>query len=565
MASEANRGRLTEERIFSQLHAALPADEYVIHTNLDWTAFKGERTTRAEGEIDVVVCHRTKGVLVFEIKGGGLEYDVCKDDWTSIDASRKRHTIKDPMKQARDGTRHLLTMAERDPVLSHGGRFPLPIGFGAILPDTGWKKELPLNWQPELAIDRSDLNELRKAIDGAFDYWLERFPPRKELHQAQWQHLNARLSPKGTRVVSLASIIARDEETLVDLTMQQMRALAMLRAFPRLRVQGCAGSGKTMLAVEEAKRLAGEGKRVLLLCFNRLLAGYLRQATENADEVVASGFHELCWSICEEVGVEPQKPGADLDTTTYWREQLPLTAFEQLDRYEPRFDAVIVDEGQDFLPDWWAMIESLLTPDGRLVFFYDPNQDIFETGAAIPIDSPPAQLTINCRSTAAINRAARAVGEVTFPCEDGPVPGELPEFRESGSAREVQKSLSSKLTELVDSQGLKSNSILVLSPRRLEKSSLDGKDKIGYFRLVEEQPSNSAEIRFATLQSFKGLEADVILMFDVDLDHKTWVPANMNVAFSRAKHRLAVWLTPGQVERLQDGAAAGNCGVGGTV
>ena len=393
-------------------------------------------------------------------------------------------------------------------------------------------------------------------IEGAFDYWNTRFPPKSTLQPPQWQHLNARLSPKGTKTVSLANVLAREDEELIELTNEQIRALGLLRAIRRLKVQGCAGSGKTVLAVAEAKRLGAQGKQVLLLCFNRLLANHLQTVLADAPGVVAFGFHELCKKTCDDLGVDPTDPGSQDNPNEYWRTHLPLVAFSHLREWETRYDAVIVDEGQDFRADWWEMVECLVRPDGRLVVFYDPNQDIFAVDGAIPIDGDPAQLTVNCRSTAAINRAARAVGEVVFPCEDGPVEGEPPTVRAGDTAKNLVGELSGLLTELIDRQRLKTDSVVILSPRRLENSSLKGQTKIGSFELVEDTPLAQRQVLFATLQRFKGLEADVVLLIDLDLDSASCRPENLYVGFSRAKHRLHIWAGQDQVERLR-GIVAG--------
>ncbi len=553
MAPGAHREPLTaEQAVHAELLRALPAKEYAVHANVDWLAHGEAPPGRAEGEGDLVVCHPERGVLVLEVKGGGVACDLGRKAWWSIDRTGQRRAIQDPMRQAAATARHLLEVARRDAVLAHDGGFPLPVGHGVVTPHTTWRpSDLPLHWPRELVLDADALRDLGGAVTRAFDYWAGRFPPRRRLEPPQWRHLNARLSPKVTRAACLSALIADEERRLVELTNQQIAAMQMFRLFPRLKISGCAGSGKTLLAVAEARRLAAEGRRVLLLVYNRLLAEFLGRVLADAPGVTATGFHAFCHQICAVAGVTPPTPPAGDDARTYWVERFPDFAFEQLDRFPDRFDAVIVDEGQDFRANWWAMVELLLHPEGRLVVFYDPNQDIFGAGAAIPIDAPPALLTRNCRSTAALNRAACAVGQVPFPSEGSDVEGEPPEVVAYRHADEVPAQLRERVRRLVHSERVARSAVVVLSPRRLEKSCLAGAaQQAGLTLVADREPASAEELRYATLQSFKGLEADVVLLVDVDLEHKTSAPANLYVAFSRARHRLVVWAKEAQAAQL---------------
>jgi hypothetical protein len=542
----------SERKVVDALLAALPAHEYTVHANVEWMAFADSPAGRAQGEADVVICHPKKGVLVLEVKTGGIEIDAAQDAVWSIDRKGARHRIDDPLKQAQASARHILDLGKRDATLSPSNKgLPVPVGGAAVLPHVRWKKELPLRWPEDLVLDAGDLTELRTAVDRAFTYWATRFPPRGVLDTAQWRRLNQVLSPRTARAMTLKATLEAEEKELVELTNQQIRALEMLRLFPRLKVRGCAGSGKSLLAAAEARRLASEGTETLLLVFNRRLAAALSQTLGANSHLTVCTFHQLCRDICAAAGVTPPAPPEGGNDATYWREVLPALAFEHLGRFAQRFGAVLVDEGQDFYPDWWALIELLLSPQGRLVVLYDPNQDIFHTGGAIPIDGPPAELTVNCRSTAAINRAACAVGDLAFPSASGPVEGEPPELVEYARPEDLERLVGKRLKRLLHDEHLASRDVVIVSPRRRAHSALGTNARIGDYTLVEETPSSQHEVLYATLQSFKGLEASVVLLVDLDLDHATCAPRNLYVAFSRAKHRLVLYVRAEQAERLR--------------
>ncbi|MCC6810741.1 MAG: NERD domain-containing protein, partial [Deltaproteobacteria bacterium] len=130
-----SQSRSSAERfVFERLLAALPSDQYAIHDSVEWMAVPSAPPGRAEGEIDFVICHRTRGVLVLEVKGGGVEFDTATGEWWSIDRHGARHAIADPMRQARQSARHLVG-ALKDAV---GGFLPIPVGSAVAFPDVRW-------------------------------------------------------------------------------------------------------------------------------------------------------------------------------------------------------------------------------------------------------------------------------------------------------------------------------------------------------------------------------------------------------------------------------------------
>jgi hypothetical protein len=140
-----------------------------------------------------------------------------------------------------------------------------------------------------------------------------------------------------------------------------------------------------MLAAAKAERLAREGYRTLLVCFNQRLATTLRrELLEAPDAAKASGslevttFHRLCETLGERAGVlpaRPEEPGPE-----WWDEALPHTleaATEALP--DERFHAIVVDEGQDFEARWFDALEALLVDPGHDVLwvFHDPGQALY--------------------------------------------------------------------------------------------------------------------------------------------------------------------------------------------
>jgi superfamily I DNA and RNA helicase len=158
----------------------------------------------------------------------------------------------------------------------------------------------------------------------------------------------------------------QEEEIIrIRLTEQQARLLRALGTRKRAAICGGAGTGKTLLAVERAKSLARLGAKTLLLCYNRGLADHLKVVTEGISNLHPMSFHQLCdWRI----RVVSSEQGRDLLSEarqTYPDEdcfdvQLPLALALSTEASNFRYDAVVVDEGQDFRDEFWFPLTCLL-------------------------------------------------------------------------------------------------------------------------------------------------------------------------------------------------------------
>jgi hypothetical protein len=154
----------------------------------------------------------------------------------------------------------------------------------------------------------------------------------------------------------LAADVAADEARIA-LSATQFGALDLLSAQRRALVLGVAGSGKTLLAAEKARRLAAQGFKVLLTCFNRPLAEHLAATIGQLEGVTVRTFHGLA----EELGREARLIGPNPAHDTAYFDELPNVLDQALRALpERRFDAIVVDEGQDLDAVWWLPLLDLL-------------------------------------------------------------------------------------------------------------------------------------------------------------------------------------------------------------
>lgn len=285
-------------------------------------------------------------------------------------------------------------------------------------------------------------------------------------------------------------------------------------------MRGEAGTGKTLLIVTEARRLAAEGRRVLVLCFNRPLGAWLRELLADvADLVSVAAYHDHCLEILRKSGAPPPVgEGGD-----HWR-QIAEAALAALPRTTARFDAILVDEAQDFEPDWWLVIGELL-----------------------PFSEPVYRLRRNCRNTRPIAAFARqAIGLVDTCGLAGLPDGPEPAMHEVDSAETERDAVRRVLHDLIHEQGLAPAQVVMLGGHRLGNSSFSGAYRLGNFTVQDAaEPETPNTIRYATVHKFKGLEADAVLLVGIGEPSGHYGPDDrrrfVHVGGSRARAVLHVF------------------------
>lgn len=316
----------------------------------------------------------------------------------------------------------------------------------------------------------------------------------------------------------------------------------------RYRVRGGAGSGKTVLAVETAKRLAEQGKRVLLLCYNRHLADHLARDVgaweAGPGTIEARNFHSLCARAHFEVhGRRMDVPETSDARTAFWNDEAPLFLLEAIEsgKMQP-WDAIVVDEGQDFSSGWWTVLQDALcdAERGHLLVFYDPSQNIFERDDSVP-DSPSFRLTTNFRNTKRIAEVVRSLGDSKMRPSPRCPEGAPPSIHEQLSPAKMRHVLSQLMSKFTEQDGLAPEQITILTPHTRPKSSLADMETLGRLHLTHDPADRRGKVLHTTIGKFKGLESDVVVLADIDpRDHRCSRRARY-VAASRARHLLYVY------------------------
>lgn len=493
-----------EREMYYRLQNHLEDDWTVIHS-LPW--LDDSRPRLSQGECDFLLLHPRHGLLVLEVKSGTPQYDGPTDQWRYDDGTR----LKDPFSQARRAMHFLRERLESgSPAWRQAG---LPYGCAVAFPDAdAVHGPLRPDMNTDLLLLEPDLDNLQARVIQALGRFAEPAPASRP--EAVASALEA-LRPSLRLVATLAPAIERASRELVRLTEEQAEVLEGLAGNRRLVVRGGAGTGKTLLIVTEARRLAAEGQRVLVLCFNRPLAAYLRELLADvAGPVAAATFHDHCLELLREAGI-PAPGGTGKES---WA-RLAEAALGALPQTKGRFDAVLVDEAQDFEPDWWLVVEELLADTAKSHFhlFLDEHQNLYGREGQLPFTGPEFRLRRNCRNTRPIAAfARRAIGLVDEANLARLPAGPAPVVHEVDSAEAERDAVRRVVHELIHEQGLAPAQLVILGCHKIGNSSFAEVRRLGNHSVRDvSEPAAVNAIRYSTVHKFKGLEADAVLLVGI--------------------------------------------------
>jgi hypothetical protein len=545
-------GWFAEKNLFEALRTGLADEFHVFH---DY-AYLGNRLPR-EGAIDFLVVHRELGLLAIECKGDGVH---LRGDGTWMRVApggREEPLDESPFRQSQRHIKELVD--ELRPKITHlfpelGGVFPFVYGHAVAFPAASADRlgQLPAEVSPRIVLYSEDLTRLATLIPEILGYWGSGRPPARVLDERQFTQFRKHvLLPRWRLAPTFGARLELESQAIVRLSDEQVEVLRSVVSAPRLLVRGGAGSGKTLLALELARAAALEGRQVLLTCFNIALARWIGEVVADwgplADRVRAATFHDLCHEAAAAIGDIPPRPpaGNKPAAETYWSGVLPERFLAALTAGRMgRYDAVIVDEGQDFHRDWFDLLEGLLRDPrhGTFVIFNDPAQDIFATGCKLP-GYPTTDLGVNFRNTRSIAAYLHGLAErAAAPFSRNPE-GEPPVFhRQPPGAGEAARAVDRLVEDLVVEKQVPPGRITVIAPHTKENSCLGGVDHLAGQRLSTDPLDRAGAVLCTTIQKFKGLEADVVILVDVREDDLFCGRAFLYTAAARARVLLHVFM-----------------------
>ncbi len=538
-----------EAKVYRALRAALPQD-FVVLFQVEWILRREEEQAK-DGETDFLVCHPDRGYVCIEVKGGGVGFDATNGEWFSVDRNRQKHAINNPINQAlkaKYSIRSKLNEHQRWRDLALGNVLR---GHAVFFPDIGDANALSRPDMPAALIGcAKDLRDPRAWIDGVFAFWGNDSPGFASIGRRGVEVVRDVFARSFVVAPLVASRLAEQEARRLVLTQDQVRVLDFLRSRRRVAVSGGAGTGKTVLALEKARRLAAEGFRTLLTCYNRQLADHLSHLCVGTTNLEVMSFHQLCHRQVERAN---RASGRDLVTeakVTYpgkdvYEVQLPNALAYSLEVLPDRYDAIVCDEGQDFRDEFWVPLELLLSDYDRspLYVFYDDNQNLYARAGTFPIRDEPFTLTTNCRNTAPIHEAAYRHYK-GIPVSPPDIQGDDVQFDESPSRDAQAAKINARIVDLIARQGVAAGDITVLIADAVRKTEYYAALR----RLplpkpatwLEEGVRSNNTVLIDTIQRFKGLESPVVILWGLDTIDVTRSEELLYVGMSRAKSLLVL-------------------------
>lgn len=515
---EDYHGSYGEFQIFESLKQ-LPNDWYIYHS-LNWKdRSKNGRITW--GEADFVIFNKNYGILVVEVKSGGISFKDGKWLQTRLDNS-EINEMKNPFNQANRSKYKLID--EIDYKLPYGDRcfIDKAVWFPSISNDELQKANLPLEYDSKLILTKESLNNPLQSILSIYNFYNS--TRYTMLSRNSENVILETIMPSFNLVPSASNIKDEADYVFYQLTNEQKKVLDFISDQQTVAIQGSAGTGKTFIAVEQAKRLSSD-KKVLFLCFNKFLYYHL----DNKCKLNNVDYYNLHTFLSK-------NSSDDISTDEKCLKALKSIDFANTLDYQ----AIIIDEAQDIndkiLIEFYEICKRL---NYNLYLFYDKNQMLFQNKLPKCLEEFDCKLTLtkNCRNTLKIVQTINSVFNINTQANGFSVSGVMPTFYFVNT--DIQNKLRLIINDYLN-DGFDQKDITILTLSTEDESCLNGITQIGNYKINHE--SNEDGIFFTTSKKFKGLESNIIIVIDFDAKQYSDYEymKNLYVSLSRARQRLSL-------------------------
>ena len=400
---------------------------------------------------DFVVMHPRRGILILEVKDFRLStlIQANKQTW-DIHGELGPKTIPNPLEQARQYAHQVVNALERDPQLvqpegRHQGKLAFPWSYGVVLPNITRaqfdKAELAHAIEPHRVICQDEMGEqvepeaLQSRLWDMFPFMMGGVMSLPQMDRVRWimfpevrVQVTGELFDDADEAAELPSIMR-----VMDLQQEQ---LARSLGDGHRVIHGVAGSGKTMLLGYRAEHLAkaqtAASKPILILCYNEPLARQIARvmtAKGIADRVHAVHFHKWCRQQLVAYGQD--LPPQNLSWDAFFEDmvQRVITGVDRRQIPSGQYQAVLIDEGHDFAPEWLRLVVQMVDPaTNSLLVLYDDAQSIYDRtqksknfsfkSVGIQAQGRTTILKINYRNTRQILQTASLVAADLLTAED---------------------------------------------------------------------------------------------------------------------------------------------------
>lgn len=494
-------------------------------------------------EADLIVLMPEVGILVLEVKGGSVWHD--EGGWWQT--RRGEHVRIDPVEQVRTCKYAVRGYVARDP--RWNARNHVAWAHAVVTPYSEFPPDAEAPDCPRWSLhDRNDQDDLvDRLIVNAKRSWHGKPAPTSADVELIVEILAGRLRTSYDVNADSDDRAAEAER----LTLEQAALLKVTRLLTRVEVRGGAGSGKTVLALQQARELTRghsggrKAQRVALICYSIGLAEYLKRQVADWPRkhrpAFVGTFHEF--------GRQWGAGDGDRQDSSFWEERLPEQmgdlAGELTDNL--KYDAVIVDEAQDFADSWWRpVLKSLRDEDeGGLYVYSDENQRIFARFGRPPVPLIPLVLDHNLRNTRQIHECFGPLAPSRMYASGGDGPAVRFVAADSEKALDVADD---EVDNLIDAGWNPANICLLTTGRRHpeQEAQTDRLGQVGYWRSFWD----GEDVFYGHVLGSKGLERRAVVLCLNETGERDRARERLYVGMSRATDMLVVVGDPEVVRRI---------------
>lgn len=506
----------SERIVYHELKTQLP-DTYDVFYSVKWTSY--ENGALVKSEADFIVASPDYGFLCLEVKGGtGIRVE--DNIWyvsDTVHGERKLHSS--PYDQAEKSMYFFSNSFSN----KYNTRYQGIYGAGAIFPFYPVGPDIELdNRNRTCTIDGNDLNDIYVKIKKMFRFWGgssfgRRYYPKSQ-HEAFLELVRERVAISA----AAGALVQYKEQQLSVINRVQENYIYFLNNIRQFFIRGGAGTGKTWIAMKMAMNEASiENQRVLFLCSSKHLANSIRSVIDNTVDVL--DVVSLFESVVE-----------DFES---FEKPLYSGVSERIKAGHPVYDAIFVDEAQDFTREWAQLICLLLRDPNhsRLGVFYDDVQvlreDSFADGFGIP--SLPYLLHENIRNTANIYNWTAEKTNLGTDMIANPVEGPTPQTEIVTEKGQLTLSLETLFKKYLVDEHLPKHALTVLTDD-VDDFVRMYPEGIAKWEFTQGTSPEENVLSLYSVEDFKGLESDMVIYV-----HSINTSENVNyIAYTRAKYYL---------------------------
>lgn len=542
---------LGEKEVFHRLANDPGTTNWTVLHSLDIA----HHTKRLSGEVDFVIIIPKKGVLCLEVKGTS---SVSREGGMWFYGKNPSPDRRGPFKQSAEAMHSIRHQIKKDNSLSS-----IPFWSAVAFPYLQFNIHSG-EWHHWQVIDSNDfkrkpistlvlaiLDNARQFLKSSGAIWFDEL--RDEPTKAQCEQIARILRPDFEIYEPPRDKIQRLEQEIKKYTDEQLIALDRMAANPRIIFSGPAGTGKTILAIESARRSQALGNRTLFLCYNRLLGHHLySETTAIHHRVTVSTIHKHMLNVA---GIQLW---GEMRPSKFWLEELPQKAIDKLlegTSEEYLFDEIIIDEAQDLLRNSYLDFIDLSLQGGlsagKWKLFGDfERQAIYDSNAEVTLEEAIAarfpqvsrySMRANCRNTPRITTLIHLLAHLKpeYSRVLRPDDGIEPEILYYTDQNDQKRRLLQLIPQLRQN-GYTNTDMVVLSTKAIDKSIIQTVGDKDPVKFTSFENASRKRIGCESVYAFKGMESPVIIVTDVEKITGDQAASLFYVAMTRALHRLFI-------------------------